>query len=243
MSNCKNNPNFFCYVCGKFEVARYRKKMTDTITNIYYNCFKIHVSNQNEYWVPNISCNKCYTALIRWNKGSVNALKLKEPMKWRQPTNHDDCYFCKINLSGYNSKNKENIEYPTDVSSVDFPVLKTDADFENNSANESAYSPMEVDESACSEDDIHSEESEEEDVSNLKTPQKFNQMELNDLIRDLALSKECSELLASRLKEKYLLEEKTNVTFYRTREKNFVKYFDEEDSLVYCNDIIGLFKK
>ena len=34
------------------------------------------------------------------------------------------------------------------------------------------------------------------------SPSLFNQNELNDLIRDLSLSKEASELLASRLKEK-----------------------------------------
>jgi len=58
--------------------------------------------------------------------------------------------------------------------------------------------------------------SEEEDVSidsdntladndfppSLLSPQLFSQGELNDLARDLILSKESSELLASRLKEK-----------------------------------------
>ena len=34
------------------------------------------------------------------------------------------------------------------------------------------------------------------------TQKQFNQMELNDLVRDLALSKEQSEVLASRLNEK-----------------------------------------
>ena len=35
-----------------------------------------------------------------------------------------------------------------------------------------------------------------------KTPDTFNQGELNDLVRDLCLSKESAELLASRLAEK-----------------------------------------
>ena len=43
--------------------------------------------------------------------------------------------------------------------------------------------------------------------------------ELNDLVRDLGLSKELSELLASRLNEKNMLYEKTKVTFYRNRER------------------------
>jgi len=48
-------------------------------------------------------------------------------------------------------------------------------------------------------------------------PQLFSQGELNDLARDLNLSKESSELLASRLKEKNLLQPGTLITFYRKR--------------------------
>jgi len=44
-----------------------------------------------------------------------------------------------------------------------------------------------------------------EDEENLPKPQRFTQEELNDLVRDLNLSKAASELLASRLKEKNCL--------------------------------------
>ena len=49
----------------------------------------------------------------------------------------------------------------------------------------------------------------------------FSQGELNDLVRDLSLSKESSELLASRLKEKNMLEPGTQITFYRKRHTEF----------------------
>ena len=39
-------------------------------------------------------------------------------------------------------------------------------------------------------------------VVEAEPPQLFSQSELNDLVRDLSLSKESSELLASRFKEK-----------------------------------------
>ena len=45
----------------------------------------------------------------------------------------------------------------------------------------------------------------EDYVVEAEPPQLFSQSELNDLLRDLSLSKESSELLASRLKEKNLL--------------------------------------
>ena len=74
------------------------------IKNIYLKCFGIPVYNKADDWVPHFSCNICYTASIRWNQGSLHALKFKEPMKWRQPKNHDDCYFCQIKIAGFKSK-------------------------------------------------------------------------------------------------------------------------------------------
>ena len=75
------------------------------------------------------------------------------------------------------------------------------------------------------------------------TAQKFNQPELNDLIRDLNLSKESSELLASRLKEKNLLDSETKVTFYRNREKNMIPFFSENNKLVFCSHEWCLFRQ
>ena len=45
------------------------------------------------------------------------------------------------------------------------------------------------------------------------TQEQFNEMELNHLVRDLALSKELSEVLASRLNEKKCLGPGTKITF------------------------------
>ncbi|KAF5283084.1 hypothetical protein FQR65_LT14101 [Abscondita terminalis] len=71
----------------------------------------------------------------------------------------------------------------------------------------------------------------------------FSQDALSDLIRDLDLSKERSELLASRLKERNLLSKGTKVTFYRDREKEFLPFFSSENDIVYCNNIGGLLMK
>ncbi|KAI6651918.1 hypothetical protein LOD99_4797 [Oopsacas minuta] len=71
-------------------------------------------------------------------------------------------------------------------------------------------------------------------------PSLFNQAELNDLIRDLDLWKESSELLASRLKEKSLLHQGTKVTLYRYREQEFQQYFCEKNGLVFCPNVEGL---
>ena len=47
----------------------------------------------------------------------------------------------------------------------------------------------------------------------------FNKGELNDLVRDLALSKEAAEILASRLSEHFVLDSEARITFYRKRDE------------------------
>ncbi|GFT19509.1 hypothetical protein NPIL_264881 [Nephila pilipes] len=55
--------------------------------------------------------------------------------------------------------------------------------------------------------------------SGIDSPQLFFQIELNDLTRNLGLSKEAAELLASRLKNKRLLADDISFYWYRNREK------------------------
>ena len=57
----------------------------------------------------------------------------------------------------------------------------------------------------------------------LVKPILLNQLELNDLVRDLYLPKRYAELLVSRLNEKSLLSHGTRVTYYRSREASFGK--------------------
>ena len=74
-------------------------------------------------------------------------------------------------------------------------------------------------------------------------PQLFFQGELNDLIRDLNLSKESSELLASKLKEKNLFQPGILITFDRKCHIEFLPYFTQENDIVYCNDVAGLLRQ
>lgn len=73
-------------------------------------------------------------------------------------------------------------------------------------------------------------------------PQPLTQFELNDLTRDLNLTKESAQLLGSRLRENNLLAPQTTYFWYRNRDKDFRKYFKYDDghSLVYCQDVSGL---
>ena len=78
-------------------------------------------------------------------------------------------------------------------------------------------------------------------VSSLSAkPKPFSQGQLNDLVRDLGLSKKSSEILASRLGEHGILDSGTKITFYRDRDDLLIRFFTMEDDFVYCNNIQGL---
>ena len=80
-------------------------------------------------------------------------------------------------------------------------------------------------------------------IFKLKSYLVFSQLELNDLVRDLNLSKYSAELLVSRLKEKNLLEDGVRITFYGSWYKEFLSFFTKEEELVYCRDVSGLLNK
>ena len=75
-------------------------------------------------------------------------------------------------------------------------------------------------------------------------PVPLTQAEINDLIRDLNLSKESVQLLGSCLEEKHLLAPGTMFYGYRGCERELRQFFTFQDklSLVYCNNIAGWIK-
>ena len=64
------------------------------------------------------------------------------------------------------------------------------------------------------------------EASSLSTnPKPFSQGQLNDSVRDLNLSKESSEILASRLGEHCILDSETKITFFRNRDDLLLQFF------------------
>ena len=73
-----------------------------------------------------------------------------------------------------------------------------------------------------------------------RIPHLIHQSELNDLVRDLNLTKNQAEILGSRLQEWNLLSDETRISVFRTRQKNFSCYFELQDALCYCSNIDSL---
>lgn len=235
--NFLNSADSFCYICGSFTVPSQRTGISDFVKKAYFAYFHVKIGDQDKYWAPHIVCKPCVENLRQWTKGKRNKLAFGIPMIWREPKNHvNDCYFCLVQTSGYNKKTKKNIIYPNLQSAIR-PVAHSEEIpvpvFNVSRSLEEVEDRAEIVEHDMDfEDDTGS-------CSN-SGPQCFNQEELNDLVRDLGLSKEMSQVLASRLKEKNLLEQGTKITFYRKREYGLLQYFKVESGLVYCHDVSGL---
>ena len=82
------------------------------------------------------------------------------------------------------------------------------------------------------------------EASSLSTnPKPLSRGQLNHLVRDLNLSKESSEILASRLGEHGILDSETKITFFRSRDDLLLRFFTMENDFVYCNTIPRLLAK
>ena len=150
------------------------------------------------------------------------------------------------NLLGFNKKNRKNILYPS-IPSATRPILHCD---ENPVPIFKELLDIPVSAASLAQDPVPQESTESDsDPGSLDDyndidyhecslePNRFNQDDLSDLIRDLNLSKESAELLASRLKERNFLQAKTNVTFYRNRDAAFLLYFKQYEEIAVCDEV------
>jgi hypothetical protein len=182
---CVNSPDNFCYICGKFTLVSQRRVITTSIKQAYNAYFGCHLGDQDKEWAPHICCISCSSALCKWmHHKDPKRMPFAVPMIWREPSNHaTDCYFCLTNTSGHNRKTKDRIQYP-DVPSAIKPVPHSaDLPIPLPPTEEQFFqlSPAETPTSSTSSDNYIAPETE---------PHLISQEELNDLVRDLSLSKQ-----------------------------------------------------
>ena len=135
-------------------------------------------------------------------------------------------------ISEYSTKNKHKIEYPEIHSAIkpvphsdELPVPIPPPNYEDllevgsNSEPENRKWSSDSDYNSDKENDPH----------------LITQSELNDLIRDLKLTKGNSEL-----RQWNLLAPGTLISVYRNRGEKLASFFETKDNLCYCTDINGL---
>ena len=239
---CKYPPDSFCYVCGHHTQSKVNIEKSIKFHYHYEKLYGLHVKNLDKPWTPNVACRTCYTQIMNWGANRrPTATEFNIPRLWLEPSNHlDDCFFCAVDLSRYKKCGKEggdNINYPNlpsscaprvnDCELIEFGSGIQESEtfniYDQNSSQESCYSPPTK--KQCISANIH----------------KPDQKELNDLIRDLGLTKEKGELLTSRMKSWNLVQQCVNVTVQRSRHAELSTFYCSEGNLCYCSDVDGLF--
>jgi hypothetical protein len=171
--------------------ARQRKAITAIVKNAYHLYFGCKTGDKDKSWAPHRCCRKYATILLQW----LNALPFAVPMVWRELSNHATvCCFCIVPpvSGGIMNKKKWTIVYPNipsalrqiphgeDISVPELPKEFTiDSDDEDErESNSSSPEPPASTESHVS-----------RGRSSAPQPHILTQDELNDLVRDLELSK------------------------------------------------------
>lgn len=237
---CVNHPDDFCYVCGEITFKAQRRNITPFLRQCYKLYFGCPLGDQDKGWAPHVMCSTCARLLTGWTEGKRH-MKFGVPMIWREPKDHfSDCYFCLTKIKGITPKSKHTVKYPNNLESAIRPVPHS----ENLPVPEP---PKNVN---ISEDSESHEECENEGFENSKDPNFeqstsdgphfITQEDLNDLVRDLNLSKKQSEILGSRLKGWKLLDPNTKISMYRSRHDEFKLFFSHEGNLIFCNDILSV---
>ena len=158
-----------------------------------------------EVGVPQLSCYTSFGLLnisITFSNAHLVfnfAFNFAVPMVWREPQNHaDDCYFCLINITGFNASSRKKIEYPNLRSAMrpiphsdDLPVPISLVNKDLLSSSDEEMPSREDFAESISLEDIESTYS----GTSGNEPHWITQEDLNDLARDLYLSKQQSGAL------------------------------------------------
>ena len=112
--DCKNHPDGFCYVYGKFTTKTQQRPIKNNIKKIcklYVDC---PLGDRNKRWAPHI-----YVLHAIVNYGIGSAMPRAILMIWREPKDHlNDCYFCCVDTNGFSSKNRHLLVYPSVDSAI-----------------------------------------------------------------------------------------------------------------------------
>jgi len=164
------------------------------------------------------------------------------PMVWREPSNHaTDCYFCMVSpvSGGITKKKKWTIVY-LNIPSAVRPVPHGEGISVPEPPKEFTIDSDDENEGGSTSGSHEPPASTERHISHGRSSAAQPQVELNDLVRDLGLSKSKAELLGSRLKEWNLLEKNVGISSFRSRHQQLAPFFRKEDDLVFCYDVDGL---
>ena len=198
-------------MCDDFTTVAQRRTITSLLRTAYFHYFDCKIGVQDKSWAPHICCKPCYNGLTAWFNGKKAAFNFAVPMVRREQRNNaDDCYFCLTNITGFNASSKKKIKYPNLRSAMravphsdDLPVPTPPVNKDLLSSSDEEMPSRGVSAESISLEDIQSIYS---GISS-NEPHWITQENLNDLPRDLYLSKQPSvEPSSERCKDHQFLE-------------------------------------
>ncbi|KAK1803906.1 hypothetical protein P4O66_003848 [Electrophorus voltai] len=184
--------------------------------------------------------------------GKRKSMPFAISMVWREPSNHiTGCYFCMVPpvSGGITKKKKWTIAYPNIPSAIccsawqrTVPKPPTEVSNDPSHDDDDDGDEMTLEFPGPSTSDDHQETNPDFSQGASSAPHRITQEELNNLVRDLELSKSKSlgKFLGSRLQQWNLLQENVRVILYRKRHLQLEPFFRKVDKLVFCSDVNSL---
>lgn len=242
ITKCNKSPNLFCFLCSIFIVSNSKTyPLSKTNRELYYKCYSTtpEQNGADKFYSSNVFCYSCINNMkqhINFNK----PLKYSKPAKWNQPnhlfeTHQKSCYVC-LAQKVQGIRFKISYEWPEFYQhNVSKPVLNTFSELEPPPEKQARHEPL------------SSSESDEEftiyQPSNSKEFIPFTQPALNQLVKDLSLTKDQSMVLASCLLKHNALTPDCRVGFFSKRSSEIDEFFDEDSGgNPYLKNISGLFR-
>ncbi|XP_061413747.1 uncharacterized protein LOC133346224 [Lethenteron reissneri] len=196
---CKHPADAFCFVCGqsiKTRAKKYSVEASAKMCEAYKAYLGMPVGDQDKPWAPHFTCEQYKQTLEGWYRGEKSH-EVRYPKNLAEPTDHSsNCYFCMVDpFKRQTGKNAPAITCPDLPSSIalvphchELPI-PTPPEREQPSLEESSKSE--------SEEDVEDPDDNFRGGAEERKPYYPNQKDLNDLIRDLGLTKSNAELLTS----------------------------------------------
>ena len=241
---CKISSDCFCYVCGYYISPEQKKHKVVPETKFFIafeTYFDMKMGDQDKSSASHFFCGSCRSILEGWMRGSCKCMPFAIPRIWRETTNHhDDCHFCMVDISKYKkTKDRKKIVYPSIPSSIAPVNHGPELTISQPSTTHAISSTSSEDDDADFEVDTQ---------CSRKDPHFPNQNKLDDLTRDLGLTKAKAEILSSRLKESNLLAPSCKISKPRKQHVTFSNFYamsSDSDHLLLCyyTDIQGLFQE
>lgn len=237
------NVDRFCFVCGLYADLQHKRPFSQVL-EAYLEYFGDNCSTPTGAWyTPDVVCVTCYVHLKQWKKDGTRAMAYRTPMIWLPRTTHnpEECYCCRTDTRYYKFSNRDHIKY-ANVDTVRVAVLRDSGEVAHQ------LRQMSVSDTGTSSEQQSSSASsvvlEEKPLPVRQTPRHFmSQSELNDLIRDLRLSKKSAEMMGSRMQQFHFLDDDVSTTAIR-KPKDTLSCFDinADGKIAYCKDVDGLFQ-